>query len=75
MPGFPHPKWTVAPIPNRSGTDQAGPMFQPVFHYLLEAVRICAQVVNLSTSALATLLFGIAALFTAILMLGARVQR
>jgi hypothetical protein len=50
-------------------------MFEPVFYYLVEAVRVCARAVDLPASQLAVWLVAVATVLTAVLALRARVGR
>ena len=50
-------------------------MFEPAIHYLIESVRICAHVTDLSMIELVAWLLGFVALFGGLVALRARVRR
>ena len=50
-------------------------MFEPVFHYLIESVRVCAHVTDLPVNELVAWLLALVALFAGLATLRARVRR
>jgi ABC-type polysaccharide/polyol phosphate export permease len=50
-------------------------MFEPVFHYLIESVRVCAHGTDLSVNELVVWLLALVSLFAGLVVLRLRVRR
>lgn len=50
-------------------------MFEPVFHYLIESVRVCAHVTDLSVNEMGLWLLALVGVFACLAGLRARARR